>query len=210
MVVTPAITQVLHRLEALGQAHDRTETNHSRKLLNLERATAELLQVLVLSSRRRRILEIGTSNGYSAVWLAAALRAIPGAQPLLTIEQNPAKAQEARANLAAAGLREWANVVEGSATDTVKTLTDRFDCVFFDADRVSAAEQLQLLLPKLEPHLMLLADNALSHPAELAGYLLAVEALPDFITTTVPVGKGLHVAVRGPWQEPSDAYEPMA
>jgi len=76
MLVTPAITQVLHRLEAFGQEHDRTEMDHSRKLLNLERATAELLQLLALSSRRRRILEIGTSNGYSAVWLAAALRAV--------------------------------------------------------------------------------------------------------------------------------------
>jgi predicted O-methyltransferase YrrM len=72
-----------------------------------------------------------------------------------------------------------------------------FDCVFFDADRISAPEQLRLLLPKLERDVLLLADNILSHPEEVAGYLKEFEQLPEFVTTTVTVGKGLHIAWRG-------------
>ena len=72
--------------------------------------------------------------------------------------------------------------------------------MFFDADRRSAPEQLRLLLPKLTPDALLLCDNVLSHPAEVAEYLAAVEALPDFQHVVVPIGKGLSMAHRlGQW-----------
>jgi predicted O-methyltransferase YrrM len=71
-----------------------------------------------------------------------------------------------------------------------------FDCVFFDADRISAPDQLRILLPKLQSDALLLADNVLSHPEEIAGYIAAIEALPDFASLTIPVGKGLSVAYR--------------
>jgi predicted O-methyltransferase YrrM len=163
-------------------------------MLNLERPTAELLYILVTSARRRRILEIGTSNGYSAIWLANALRET-GGQPLLTLEKSPAKAALAKANLQQAGVQDLARVIEGDATGTCAELPGPFDCVFFDADRVSAPEQLECLLPKLTEDAWLLADNALSHPEEIAGYIAKVEALP-FNTVMAPVGKGLHIARR--------------
>jgi len=68
--------------------------------------------------------------------------------------------------------------------------------VFFDADRLSAPEQLEILLPKLEPDVLLLADNVLSHPEEVEAYIAAVEQLLGFVSITVPVGKGLHIAYR--------------
>jgi predicted O-methyltransferase YrrM len=71
-----------------------------------------------------------------------------------------------------------------------------FDCVFFDADRVSAPAQLEILLPKLAPDALLLADNVLSHPQEVAEYRKMVECLPGFIWTVIAVGKGLHIAWR--------------
>ncbi len=187
---------VLRELEAAGPAHDAAEPERRRKRLNLERDTARLLQMLVLHGRCRRVLEIGTSNGFSALWLADALRRISGAMPLVTIEREAEKAAEARANLTRAGLGDWVDVRVGDATAIVAGLEGPFDAVFFDADRVSAPEQLRLLLPRLAPGALLLADNALSHPEEIAGYLAAVAALPGFTALTVPVGKGLHVACR--------------
>jgi predicted O-methyltransferase YrrM len=68
--------------------------------------------------------------------------------------------------------------------------------VFFDADRRSAPEQVAALLPKLAPDAFLLADNVLSHPDEIAGYMAALEGLPDFDRVVVPIGKGLSVAYR--------------
>jgi predicted O-methyltransferase YrrM len=197
MIFDAQVLQVLQNVEAFGQANDARETDRARRMLNLERNTAELIQILVLSSSRKRLLEIGTSNGFSAIWLGSALRTIPGAQPLITIERDGGKAEQARANIANAGLSDTIIVHEGSATEIVTTLRGPFDCVFFDADRVSAPEQLQLLLPKLERDVLLLADNVLSHPEEIAGYLKEFEHLPEFVTTTATVGKGLHIAYRG-------------
>lgn len=78
----------------------------------------------------------------------------------------------------------------------VEGLQGLFDLVFFDADRTSAPEQLSILLPRLMPNVLILADNVLSHPGEMAPYLDAMEALPNFERLTIPMGKGLHLAYR--------------
>lgn len=198
MAIQTAVThgELLQHLEQEGTSHDVSQSEHRHKRLNLERETAQLLQLLVLSSQRKRVLEIGTSNGYSALWLADALRHIQGARPLVTIEREADKAEQARRNFRQAGLEHWIEVRDGSATEIVAGLAGPFDAVFFDADRVSAPEQLAQLLPKLQPDVLLLADNALSHPQEIAGYLEAVDELPGFNAMIVPVGKGLHIAHR--------------
>ncbi|MBP2291264.1 O-methyltransferase [Azospirillum rugosum] len=197
MLVDAAVDRVLRDLESFGRENDSREGDRARKMLNLERETAELVHVLVRSGRRRRVLEIGTSNGVSTLWLAAALRATGATEPLISVERDPAKSAEARANLERAGLADRVRLLVGDATEVVAGLPGPFDCVFFDADRWSAPDQLRLLLPKLERDCLLLADNALSHPEEIAGYIAAVEALPDVASTTFAVGKGLHVAHRG-------------
>ena len=102
----------------------------------------------------------------------------------------------ARENFQRAGLSEWVELVEGDATASVAAVAGPFDAVFFDADRLSAAEQLTLLLPKLADDVLLVHDNAISHADQLAVYMTAVEALPGITSFVVPVGKGLHVAHR--------------
>ena len=190
------LLDVVRKIEAFGRSNDSRETERARRMLNLERDTAELIHILVRSSRRKRILEIGTSNGYSAIWFADALRGIPGSQRLITLERDREKVEQARLNIASAGLSDRIEILEGSATELVKTLPGPFDCVFFDADRISAPEQLRLLLPKLENDALLLADNILSHPEEVAGYLKEFDHLSEFVTTTATIGKGLHIAYR--------------
>jgi predicted O-methyltransferase YrrM len=186
---------LVSQLERFAADNDARATERSQKLLNLERPTAELVWLLITSGKRRRVLEIGTSNGYSAIWLANALQAT-GGEPLVSIERDAAKAAQARENLAAASLDARVQVLEGDASALCAALPGPFDCVFFDADRVSAPAQLAALLPRLAGDALLLADNALSHPGEIAGYIEAVEASGQFDTLTVPVGKGLHVAQR--------------
>ena len=191
----PAIEQLLAELEELGRENDERVSERRYKLLNLERPTAELIWLLLQSTRRRQVLEIGTSNGYSAIWLADALRHTPDAR-FVSIERFPEKLARARHNLDRAGLLAAVKLIEGDATDIVRSLPPHFDCVFFDADRVSAPAQLEILLPKLTADALLLADNVLSHPEEVAHYRTMVEELPGFIWTVAPVGKGLHIAWR--------------
>jgi predicted O-methyltransferase YrrM len=191
----PKIKDLLSEIERFGIENDQRETDRKRKMLNLEPETAALLHILVRATHRHSILEIGTSNGYSTIWLAHAMRlGINGR--LVSIERNHAKVEMARENLQGAGLLNSVTLLEGEASDTVKTLEGPFDCVFFDADRISASKQLDILMPKLQPDVLLLADNVLSHPEEVADYLSAVSSLAGFFSVTVPVGKGLHIAYR--------------
>ena len=191
-----AVEQLLAELEALGRENDQHVSERRYKLLNLERPTAELIWMLLQASRRRSVLEIGTSNGYSTIWLAEALLHQPDAR-LVSIERFAEKLAQARANLNRAGLLSRVKLIEGDATEVVRSLAPPFDCVFFDADRISAPAQLEILLPKLTPDSLLLADNVLSHPPEVAEYRAVVESLPGFVWTVAPVGKGLHIAWRG-------------
>ncbi len=189
-----ALRQLLTELEETGRRNDAQEQDRSKKMLNLEPETAHLLSILIRSSRRTRLLEIGTSNGYSTIWLAWATHQISG--HVTSIDRDEHKLALADTNLRRAGLREIVDLIHGDATQIVATLSGPFDCVFFDADRLSAPSQLPLLLPKLSPDAFLLADNVLSHPQEIEGYLSAVQTLPQFDHLVIPIGKGLSIAYR--------------
>ena len=188
------IRAFLTELYETGRQHDAHEQERSKKMLNLELETAQFLHLLLRSSRRANVLEIGTSNGYSTIWLAWAL--VAGGGRIISIDRDAQKQALADANLRQVGLRERVELTCGDATEIVAALAGPFDCVFFDADRYSAPAQLALLLPKLTPDALLLADNVPSHPNEIAGYLEALEALPQFERVVLPVGKGLSIAYR--------------
>jgi predicted O-methyltransferase YrrM len=188
------IRAFLAELYEAGQQHDTHEQERSKRMLNLEPDTAQFLNILIRSSRRTRLLEIGTSNGYSTIWLAWAASATGGR--VISIDRDAHKQAMADANLRHVGLREVVDLTCGDATEIVADLPSPFDCVFFDADRFSAPAQLNLLIPKLTLDVLLLADNALSHPNEIAAYLRVLEALPHFDRVILPIGKGLSVAYR--------------
>src|ERR1700751_3116902 len=106
MIINAQTLGVLQKVEAFGQSNDAHETDRARRMLNLERNTAELIQILVFTSSPKRVLEIGTSNGYRTIWLGSVLRSIEGAQRLVTIERDADKVKQARLNIASAGLSE--------------------------------------------------------------------------------------------------------
>ena len=189
------VEKVLRELERFGREHDAAESDRSRKMLNLDPQTAALMSMLARGAQARSALEIGTSNGYSTIWLAWSVWHSGGR--VTTLDRRAEKQAMARENLGRAGLADVVEFQAGDATELVSRLTGPYDFVFFDADRVSAPRQLELLLPKLAERVFILADNALSHPDEIAAYLAAVEALPEFTHVVIPVGKGLSIGLRG-------------
>jgi predicted O-methyltransferase YrrM len=195
-VLPPPLMRLLDEMEEFGRAQDSAEREHSKKMLNLEPATARLLHFILRSARRRKILEVGTSNGYSTLWIAAAVA--PAGGEVISIDRSTDKHALARVNLEKAGLAHCVSLITGEAANTIPDLAGPFDAVFFDADRINAGTELQLLLPKLAQDVIVAADNVSSHPREIGGYLEAVRALPDFWEFTVPVGKGLSIAYRHP------------
>ena len=120
----------------------------------------KLLNVLARATGARRILEIGTLGGYSAIWLA---RALPGGGCLVTLEIDDHHAQVARRNLERAGLASVAEVVVGPATDTLARLAaegaEPFDLVFIDADKEGYPAYLEGALRLSRPGTLMIADN---------------------------------------------------
>jgi predicted O-methyltransferase YrrM len=186
--IDDTLLALLDELARSGEANDARETERTRRMLNITPDTGRLLWILVRSTRARRILEVGTSNGYSTIWLAAAAGAEGGR--VTTLERNPDKARLARENLRRAGLLDRVDIREGVAAETLATLPGPFDLVFLDADRPSYALYLDLALPRLAPGGLLVADNVVSHADELRDYLERVTSHPDLFSVTVPVGKG--------------------
>ncbi len=172
--------------------------------------TGALLQLLARAAAARRILEIGTANGYSGIWLA---RALPADGTLITIEIDPARAALARANFARAGLAERANVMIGDATRLVSKVSGPFDVIFQDADKLLYEPMLDRLVALLRPAGLLVTDNALwggevvhgyvDHPKRESGSSEAIDryngrlaADPRLDTVFVACGDGVAIAIR--------------
>lgn len=101
--LTGAAAIVLTRLEISGDENDLLHRDRTHKMLNLEHDTARLLH-LVRATRRRRVLEVGTSNGVSAIWLASTPLDVPDAGPLVILERDADRHAQAVAHVAATGL----------------------------------------------------------------------------------------------------------
>jgi len=192
--VDEALLRILDELARSGDANDARETERARKMLNITPDTGRLLWILARAARAARILEVGTSNAYSTIWLADAARATGGR--VVTLEQSPEKVRLARENLLRAGLADRVEIREGRAADTLAGLPGPFDLVFLDADRPSYRTYLDLVVPKLVPGGLLVADNVVTHRQDLEDYLARVKAHPDLFSVTVPVGKGEEVSYK--------------
>jgi predicted O-methyltransferase YrrM len=114
---------------------------------------------------------------------------------VVSLELDPAKCAAWRANVAEAGLEEWAELVEGDALETLGRAQDVFDLVFLDAEKDDYEALFALARPLLEPGALVVADNVLSHAETLAAYSAARQADPTLSSVTVPLDRGLEVSV---------------
>ena len=182
-------------LERFGEANDRTTGERGRRMLNITRDTGELLRVLVRATAARRVLEIGTSSGYSTLWLAEAAVATGG--KVTTVELSEYKAGLARANFARSGLAEAITLLREDAGGVLeRTGEGACDFVFLDSERAEYPRWWPQLRRVLRPGGLLVVDNAVSHAAEVAPFVALVKADPFFATCLVPVGNGEFLAVR--------------
>lgn len=124
--------------------------------ISVSPAQGKLLHLLARAIGARRILEVGTLGGYSAIWLA---RALPPDGRLVTLELSEHHAAVARANVARAGLADVVEVVVGRAVETLRSLTGHFDLVFIDADKPSNRDYVEGALRLTHPGSVIVVDN---------------------------------------------------
>jgi predicted O-methyltransferase YrrM len=202
--VSKSLDALLAELEEFGKTNDGANTERPRRMLNITRDTGERLAVLVRATLARRVLEIGTSNGYSTLWLASAAGAIGGA--VTTVELSEYKIGLATANFARSGLARHITMVHDDAGRVLRGSADgAFDLVFLDSERPEYPGWWPDLKRVLRPGGLLVVDNATSHAAEMAPFVALVSADAAFATSLVPVGNGEFLAVKAEtgWSDPT-------
>jgi len=193
--MTTSLQVLLSELERFGQANDNATVERPRRMLNITRDTGEFLSVLVQATLARRVLEIGTSNGYSTLWLASATRATGGA--VTTVEVSDYKVGLAQQNFSRSGLAAFITLVQDDAACVLERAGDAsFDLVFLDAERPEYPGWWPHLKRVLRHGGLLVVDNATSHPEQMAPFVALVKADADFTTSLVPVGNGEFLAVK--------------
>ena len=181
------VLEVLRRMEAEDADERERGVAADERSRQVARTTGQFLFSLVAPMNDCGVLEIGGSRGYSSIWFAAGVRYV-------SIENDPAKVEAWRRNVADAGLEEWAELEEGDAFEVLPRIGDVFDVVFIDAEKEDYERLFALARDKVEPGALIVADNVLSHVEALGAYSAARQADPTLVSTTVPLDRGLEIS----------------
>ena len=151
---------------------------------SIPRKDGEFLHFLVKATRAKNLLEVGTSQGFSAIWMGLALQETGGR--LTTIEIDAERYNLARKNLSEAGLSPQVTCIRGDAHVEVTRLQGPFDFVFLDADKEGQVDYFRKLYPqKLSPGGILAVHNAIRQAQAMKDYLDMVKKHPDFDSVIV-------------------------
>jgi predicted O-methyltransferase YrrM len=200
--MTPALQAVLSRLHARMAAEERLRATLSPQafaerrpelMLAIGEESGKLLHLLVLAAGATRILEIGTSVGYSTLWLADAVRQTGGR--VTTLDASADKHRQAREHLHAAGLLASVDFVTAQAPACIEALPGPFDAVLLDCERHDYRPCFEAFAPKLAPGALVVADNMTVPPSPHApAYQAHVRGLPGWDSVLVPIGNGIELS----------------
>lgn len=151
------------------------------KYWNISEETGQFLAFLIKITQKKSVLEIGTSNGYSATWLAKY------AEKVITIDKRDDWYQEATINL-----KDYKNIklIYGDALEIIPTLKEKFDLVFIDATKNEYFKYFNAIKPLLNKNALIIADNTISHKDKMEDFL---EEIKKYNTIELEIGKGLSI-----------------
>jgi predicted O-methyltransferase YrrM len=200
-LVDPVIERVLADFERRAEEEHRrtvsgsTEVNRDELLLSVGREAGTLLYLLATGGQARRILELGTSYGYSTVWLGAAARTTGG--KVLSLELKEFKIEQARQALTRAGLSTRVEFHAGDCLESLQALPGPFDFVLLDVWKDLYLPCFELVHPKLAPGGVICADNMIrpeSARPHADAYRKRVREAGDMDSVLVDVGNGIEIS----------------
>jgi predicted O-methyltransferase YrrM len=161
---------------------------------NVPRDEGMILHVLALAAGAKTLVEVGTSYGFSGLFLASAARANGGR--LHTFEQNEAKHAHARRIFGKAGLADSVALYTGDARERLAELSEGIDFLFLDAAKAQTREYWEAVEGKLARRCTVTVDNTENMAAEMADFVEFLHGLDDFHVCHIPCPHGLELAVR--------------
>ena len=168
---------------------DRTNgTPITERLRQIPPETGKFLALLCAGAPKGNVIEIGTSGGYSSMWLSLACRI--RADPLTTFEILPNKIELARETFRAAGIENIIQLVQGDARQILDQYHQVAFC-FLDAEKDVYSDCYEKVVPNLVQGGLLVADNVLSHKDDLNSFVEQAQGDPRIDALTVPIGKGV-------------------
>lgn len=167
-----------------------------KEFWNIPRKTGILINTFIKMMNIQSALEIGTSNGYSGLWIAHALKETGG--KLTTIEFWEKRQSVAIENFKKCGVFDIIEPIQGDAIETIKSFDEnkKFDFVFIDANKKQYVEYFNLIKPHLTPKALIIADNIISHAEKVQTFIDAVDADNEFQYEIVEVPGGILIAYR--------------
>lgn len=202
------IQDVLSRLgkeadkERVGDALVKPED----RMLAITADTGMFFGIILKMIQAKMVLEVGTSTGYSTLWLADALHTSSD-RSIITIEENSSKIKRARKNFDDAGVSDFIEIRQGKAKDVLSKMLEQyqidkkpqFDFVLLDADKENCIDYFELVLPMLRVGGVIAADNIL-HPesciVDMARYTEHVKNKSNVQSVTVPIGNGEEITIK--------------
>lgn len=161
---------------------------------NVSPEEGSVLNIIIKAAKYEDILESGTSNGYSTIWLAEAIKENDG--HVTSVEIDSEKADLAEKNFKECNLSEFITLKRGDIKDIVGQLDTQFDLVFIDAGE-DYLELFKIIDSKLLKVGGILAmDNAISHREEHIDFINTIESNSNYQTVTIDSGGGLLVAFK--------------
>jgi caffeoyl-CoA O-methyltransferase len=181
------VLEVMHELEARDERDRDDGTPHLERLRQITPDTGRFIALWAASAPAGAMIEIGTSAGYSALWLAQACRL--SGHSLSTFEILPEKARLARETFERTGVTDVVHLVEGDFLDHADDFTDVAFC-FLDAEKDVYEACYDVVVPKMVPGAILIADNATSHREDLQSFIDRVLDDDRVDAMVATVGKG--------------------
>ena len=164
---------------------------------NIPRKTGVLINTFIKMMNIQNALEIGTSNGYSGLWIAKALKQTGG--KLTTIEFYDKRQSVAIDNFKKCGVNDIVRPIQGSACNILENfdISEKFDFVFIDANKKEYVKYFELIKPHLTDKALIVADNITSHAEKVQTFINAVDADNEFQYEIVEVPGGILIAYKG-------------
>ena len=183
--------------DAQAMKHLEWMPKNQTGMLNINAHEAAFLRDQVLKANAKHALEIGTSNGYSSIWIATGLRKTGG--HLTTLEIDPVKVKLATENFRAAGVDSLITLMPGDARQTIPTLKGPYEFVFIDAWKQDYLKYLEMVLPMVPPGGVIMAHNTTDLRSQMLDFIDRIKTDPQLKTTFVNPGPGgFSVSIKQP------------